>query len=89
MSGTAAPKHEWLVIMPDFEGALEKRLSVRAYVLLIHYQSIWLSYVYSSRTLSSMADVKMTLGMLKIEIMPSKRAYLLMNNGTSIVLILN
>ena len=30
MSSAAAPKHEWLVIMPDCEGALEKRLSVRA-----------------------------------------------------------
>ncbi|KAF2707070.1 hypothetical protein K504DRAFT_49565 [Pleomassaria siparia CBS 279.74] len=29
MATTAGPIHEWLVIAPDFEGALEKRLSVR------------------------------------------------------------
>ena len=27
------PKHEWLVIMPDHEGVLAKRMSVRAYAI--------------------------------------------------------
>lgn len=29
MASSAAPLQEWLVIAPDFEGALEKRLAVR------------------------------------------------------------
>jgi hypothetical protein len=29
MASSTAPLQEWLVIAPDFEGALEKRLAVR------------------------------------------------------------
>ena len=31
-STTAAPKYEWLVILPDQKGALKKRMDVRPYV---------------------------------------------------------
>jgi len=29
MASTSAPPQEWLVIIPDHEGALQKRISVR------------------------------------------------------------
>lgn len=31
-TATMAQKHEWIVILPDNAGALEKRMSVRQYV---------------------------------------------------------
>ena len=33
MASSAAPLQEWLVIIPDFEGALEKRIAVRPHHL--------------------------------------------------------
>lgn len=32
-------KTEWLIIMPDYEGVLERRMSVRPYVVIF---SLWL-----------------------------------------------
>lgn len=34
MANSTKRKHEWIAIIPDIENALEKRLSVRAYVFI-------------------------------------------------------
>lgn len=33
-------KHEWIVIIPDYEGALEKRMSVRPYASLSYAEEL-------------------------------------------------
>ena len=41
-AGTAAQKYEWLVIVPDKEGAEETRLRVRSYALSFFYCLLFL-----------------------------------------------
>lgn len=45
-SSSEAPKHEWLVIIPDFDGALEKRLAVRPYVFAFAFLPFPLSFFF-------------------------------------------
>lgn len=43
MASTSAPaKFEWLVVLPDKEGALERRLSVRPYVICFWLSLYWI-----------------------------------------------